>query len=423
MKFTQLLKFATFVIALPAFGVAVAASAFNTPAVDDAADTNTVTANSKFIGTDGRQDDESRANWVRLTANGTLNGRVSTIVPAGYRGAAGLKMNLVRNGQVLHSTHATSSGQFSFLNVEPGIYSLVGNGKQGFVSFGLYVLPAKGVGGGNVSTDAARDQIDVMATQYVGAVHSIIRQYLPGVELLKSEATQERVYAKVARQSFYQAASTERVDVYALADRVTGDEIPATTIRHQQIGLVDGRFTGSVGQIFGRPVDYASMAAFVIDSNRVLARSGIKDDGTFEISGVTPGVYGLIVASSNSFATIGIEVVEGGAGQASTDSNDGFQFVSMMKYNVANNLSLAPAQGDDVEVIANEDDGDDEEEEEEEEEEDDDPPPPQPVAPGGGGGNQGGGFFAIPIPFSDSGNGSGGGGDTTVAIPPASPTT
>ncbi len=425
MKFTRLLKFATFVLALPAFGVAVAATSVNSNVANN--EEVAASANSVVTKLDGRQDDEKRANWVRLTATGGLNGRISVLSGGGYQGASGLAVNLVRNGQILYTTVTNSSGSFMIPGVQPGVYSLVGTGANGFVSSSLYALPAEADAADvKVSSNLIVNQLDILAVSSVAAVESILRGYLPGLALNGNEATQEAVYAKASRQSLFVPSASENVNINDLADRFD-DAVPATSIKHHPVALVNGRFNGQLSQIHGTEIDFTAITVYVLRGAQIVAQAGVNADGSFEVAGVGAGVYSLVTASSSAVGVLGFELVDAGSGQANLDSEGAFQLASYL--NVAgDDLSMSPAAGGDVSAVMNNNQNDD----------DDSGFVPTPsgggggVAPsysGGGGGGGGGGLgglgglsglAAIAAVAFAAGNDDGSSGDTTI-ISPASP--
>ena len=95
-----------------------------------------------------RQDDEKlsetlRAHWVTTNEDGDLFGRVSAIDPANSTAIPieRLDVALIKKGEKVGTSVTDDEGQFLLEGIEPGVYTLVAAGQNGFLAYGIQVLP------------------------------------------------------------------------------------------------------------------------------------------------------------------------------------------------------------------------------------------------------------------------------------------
>ncbi|MEM9644505.1 MAG: hypothetical protein AAF989_05890 [Planctomycetota bacterium] len=103
--------------------------------------------------------DEPHGYQVRMTDQGTVNGRV--ILATGQGSRSGLladnNLFLLRNGVRIQNTISDASGDFAFVDMTPGIYGIVATGPAGFTAFSFEVLPANALAQDDVELDSMTD--------------------------------------------------------------------------------------------------------------------------------------------------------------------------------------------------------------------------------------------------------------------------
>lgn len=82
------------------------------------------------------------AQSVKLEADGSLKGTVNLLDDRTGRNreVLDLTINFVRDGQLVHAAEVNNNGEFSATGLIPGLYSVVGTGRDGVFALGLEVL-------------------------------------------------------------------------------------------------------------------------------------------------------------------------------------------------------------------------------------------------------------------------------------------
>ncbi|NOX56487.1 MAG: hypothetical protein GXP27_18995, partial [Planctomycetes bacterium] len=231
-----------------------------------------------------------------------LRGTIETKLEAGGTiPLAGIRVDLLREGQVLQSTRTAADGRFEMHAVGPGIYSLIAYGERGLCAFGVRVFPE------NV-TSRAIDEIATLAIpgedhpavfriiQQELSRHAHISQLSQTDKLLKEALTSRRV---------------GRIDRRASSEN--GIESPAEPVRHHPVYVDDqGCLRGRVRPLWSlraatmRPI--VSLKAFLVRAGKISSETRVAEDGTFEFARVKPGLYGFVVAGQDGFGAVQIEI-------------------------------------------------------------------------------------------------------------------
>lgn len=82
------------------------------------------------------------AQPVKLEADGSLKGTINVLDERTGRNreVLDLTVNFVRDGQLVHAAEVNNNGDFSATGLIPGLYSVVGTGRDGVFALGLEVL-------------------------------------------------------------------------------------------------------------------------------------------------------------------------------------------------------------------------------------------------------------------------------------------
>jgi hypothetical protein len=260
-----------------------------------------VMVNEKFAGwqqasdrTLGRSiDDSIRSNWVMADETGRVGG-----VVYGTEGAdlGGLKIYLLRNGKEETNVVPNDEGQFSFPNVRPGVYSLVGWGDNAFFAFSFNLLPYNPDINENVPTE-----LKVTASPNETTINTDWIQF----------------FAKKVRFPIYGVhktgeAAEDTPALYGLLGQYTHmpPSRPATSISsHQVIPTSDGRVIGRVHQVTsrnGRPVELRNTRVMLLKDDDVYAAVTTDSFGVFEFPQVPPGEYNCVAVGQDGMGSIGI---------------------------------------------------------------------------------------------------------------------
>jgi len=221
--------------------------------------------------------------WIRLTANHALEGRVVVSARDGKATAvAGAEIRLRgADGAILSGT-ADSDGRFSIENVAPGIYTLVARSAETFATAALHVM----------SVDQRRSKgFPSLANISVAQIHQstvamAVQRYLPP-------------------QLSHKAPTMETAQLDALADRIVGSDL-------HQVAQVGG---GLRGQIFVAGADGSELSTpsrtnvFVFRDGLEVARSLTDDQGRFKIDRLALGQYSLLAVGRDGIGSIGFVLV------------------------------------------------------------------------------------------------------------------
>ena len=214
-------------------------------------------------------------------------------VPAAWEGPAGV-------GTVAVTAAAGADGKATVAGLTPGIYSVVGRGTQGYLAFGLDVLPAG-------PADGQTSRLDVIASPAadVATISGLAARYMRAAgdaPVGAPAATAERVApaARVPGPRTVNFEETEDLEGLKAPTKRPVLKIGADgSARGRLVALYDG--TG-----LARPVDLGRV--FMIRGGSVAAQVTPNERGEFTVTGLTDGVYTLAALSPIGVAAVGIEV-------------------------------------------------------------------------------------------------------------------
>ncbi len=238
--------------------------------------------------------------WVKLGEAGRIEGQIVELLADEKRPIDGVPVSLVRDGKVVSSANADSTGHFHFTGIEPGLYSLVSRTNQTIAAFALQVLDGK---------DASHlpSEVEVRA----------IRSESDNGEKVKEIIRSQLTPGFVSRQNVVAAASFDPLAAerrFALSHVVKLD-----ANGNLQGQLAKSGLSSSASQIEG-------MTVFVLKDGVEVARTEADAQGVFVVKGLEQGVYGFIAAGSGSFVATSFQVVDPSVAQTAPD---GRRLVSM----------------------------------------------------------------------------------------------
>ena len=277
-----------------------------------------------------RQDDEPindlvNTHWITTNEKGHLDGRISSIeprssitIPIGK-----LKISLLQNGVTIREGSTDYNGKFTLQNVEPGIYTLLGAGQNGFLAYGVNVLPkirAKDL----TQYYPGLDNADRVKAYYVS--HFNVPKHVVVSAALQIDAaavppefqTLQRISQNYLPEDDAVEIDKESEDVTSVGDSteiVSGFNHPLTA---------NGSFTGTVQPIAtadGTPGKLSEMNVFLIQDDIEIARAIVDPSGKFEIEDIDPGVYSLIISGKGGFAARSIRLTSQRAVSSTIDAN------------------------------------------------------------------------------------------------------
>ena len=243
-----------------------------------------------------------RSFRVRLSEDGTLTGTVRVADAAGaVRPAKALTLVFLADsqvpaafdgGQIAAKVAAKATpkadGRYVVSGLTPGLYSVVGRGEEGFMTFGLHVLPA-GEGSGEFDVMAAPPKdvaiIAALAGRFVTAPAA--------AELSAAAARTAPAVDKTFEES--EALAGSAAPIKRSVVRVAADG----TLSGQLVTLYDG--TGAA-----RP--FSDSEVFLLRDGQVVQKATPDAAGSYELTDLTDGVYTLASLGRTGVSAVAIEV-------------------------------------------------------------------------------------------------------------------
>lgn len=213
--------------------------------------------------------------WVQVDAQGRFSGSVVSLFRGGMsENIPSAQVALIRNGQVVRASSTDSDGNFAFAGILPGSYTIEGLGSNGTFSYALHVLPGQAAQGSHMKIYA------------IVPGGTVVTKYF--ARYMSPVSSASAVAYGVGEQRYSQSNGQIRVDE-------------------------NGVFHGSL-LIPGMPFAARDMSAtevVLLQNGREVTTVSANSDGTFAVSGLVPGVYGLVVAGPVGRAAVGFELVDG----------------------------------------------------------------------------------------------------------------
>lgn len=291
-----------------------------------------VTVNSDVRASLGLQDDAGderlsetlRSHWITTNKEGNIEGRISAIEPSqsSLVPIEQLDVTLLRKGEKVGTASTDNDGQFLLEDVEPGIYTLVAAGQNGFLAYGVHVLPSleefdildlESNNGGPLP-QLHPDPIENKRAYYVShfgiPADAVIQEDLQidAAAVPPEFTTLERISQNYLPGA---AALTLGKDV----DDMKAIEKSIEIRKGFQFPLAeDGSFHGRIQPIAtedGKLTKLREMNLFLIQDDLEVARVPVEENGRFKIEDVDPGVYSIVAAGQDGFAALSVELVSG----------------------------------------------------------------------------------------------------------------
>jgi len=277
-----------------------------------------------------RQDDEPisdlvNTHWITTNEKGHLDGRISSIeprssitIPIGK-----LKISLLQNGVTIREGSTDYNGKFTLQDVEPGIYTLLGAGQNGFLAYGVNILP-KIKANDLTQFDPNSNHAGRVKAYYVSHFN-VPNNVVVSAGLQIDAAAVPPEFQTLQRISQNYLPEDNAVEVDKESEDVTsvGDSTEIASGFNHPL-TVDGSFAGSVQPIAsadGTPGKLSEMNVFLIQDDIEIARIAVEPNGKFEIEDIDPGVYSLIIAGKGGFAARSIRLTSQSAVSSTNDPN------------------------------------------------------------------------------------------------------
>ena len=303
-------------------------------------------------------DQSLRAHWITPDADGNIQGRISAI-DAETADASPIKqltVTLLKKGQQICKAKTDKQGRFLLPEVDAGVYTLVAWGKNGFLAYGVHVLPRLEeleLGGADDTDFNARKTGRTPLSPKQRQAYYVSYFNLPQDAVVADEfqidaaaVPPEFTALRKISQNYMSASS-------ALSVRADQDDLKAIAKADLTSGgfqfplSPDGHFHGRLQPIAtedGNPAQLSDMNLFLLQEDVELLRVAAEENGDFRMNDVEPGVYSLVAAGEDGFAALSLELVaaEAADGNDAEQNNAGRNFGSNNIHRVST-VAAAPA--------------------------------------------------------------------------------
>ncbi len=274
-------------------------------------------------------------------------------------------VTFVTNGAAVQETAIGGSGTVQVANLTYGPYSIFVQGNDGFAAFGTWISPAEdgtGVPGSGID-------VGLVPGGDMGVVRQIIDSHLnlADTPVVNNSGTD----AQGSQPTLAEETNGEFVDT---ADEGVESEISIDASTRQDLIKGYGFELREDGSIVGVIVRAAppteqdtplpGLDVYFVQSGQIQGEGRTDFNGAFQIDGLAPGVYSLVVAGSDAFLAVATEVynhldapvgeapiapsiTQIGFGDAQTDEQIVAQTVSMVRKR-ATTGSISPVYASDL---------------------------------------------------------------------------
>lgn len=221
--------------------------------------------------------------------------RLRKVATEGFAPAADAELTFARAGRRVASSHVGKGG-IAQVETLAGPHSVFVRGQDGFAVFSTWMDP-----------QLTPTRLDVAL---------VPMSDMPIVDRLLRE--KRRVTAEGQTQS-------------RLSQETGQDRIVRSLLHGSELVLnPDGTLTGRVIEttpLEGKSVSLADARVFFIRANQVIGDSATDETGVFEINGLQPGIYTLLVTRGEAFVAISTNVASAGDTLATRRTVNEFSFV------------------------------------------------------------------------------------------------
>jgi hypothetical protein len=263
-----------------------------------------------------------RSARVRLSRSGELPGRINVVdaKTGGVHALTKMTISMLQNGEVKATGKPGVGGVFQITGLQPGVYSLVGAGEDGYIAHGVEILPfaakepavraarlirpaGAGISAILASRQVVQDELDIdslaVPRRDFEAVLRLARSYIPP-SLLSAKPGEIPAIAKPGEES---------------DEPLPKDTDPPSTVlrRHAVEIRPDGTLVGRMRRIHpetGKPTRMRRLNVFLIRNNSVVSQSPVSESGTFTCKDITPGDYSFVAAGVEGFSAFTVQLVQ-----------------------------------------------------------------------------------------------------------------
>jgi len=342
--------------------------------IADLPDNSNPTATGAVGDWRGLTNEFNRSHWVRLTADGKLNGRVLSIDQDTSRaiGATSLEVEVFQNGESMGKpTKTNPDGSFTIEGLQPGVYAMIARGDSGFLAYGLQLLPSLRVAGRDnvrlIQAPEAKSTLEIRSAAVPPTFKQLKKILDAKYPEMRSHNVPREAYQEFLNKSVASGpddavakAATEKYDgndeLAVNRERMTTD-VAATSMSVHTVYLTDDNFLH--GRLYGidagtgRPRNVNRTTVYIIRKDRLVSSVELDKKGFFKVAIRRPAVYSLIAAGEDGFGAISFRAAKRNPDKEARRPqklNDVVHFVGAQVVQDDDVLELDDVQIDDVQI-------------------------------------------------------------------------
>jgi hypothetical protein len=271
-----------------------------------------------------------RSHRIRLSADGYLPGKINLVdnETGAIRVLRDIKVMFIQNGEVKATATPGEGGMFQAAGLQPGAYSLAAIGPEGYVAYGLEVLPPAAPGpvvpaapapAGETASINGFVETQPVYFQEVSSVLAIDSLAIPRrdfdavIQLARSYIPAEILNAPSASDLPALASVGDSLD----EPPPTDDAEPSSVLKHHEVAIgADGTLSGRTRRVHpqtGRPTRLRRLNVFLVQNNEVVSQAPVSENGTFTFTSVTPGTYSFVASGLEGFTAFSLRAVNSAA--------------------------------------------------------------------------------------------------------------
>lgn len=277
--------------------------------------------------------DTLRAHWITTNEDGNLDGRISAIEPSQSSTVPIEKLDvaLMKKGEKVHKAVTDNDGKFILKDVAPGVYTLLAAGRNGFLAYGVQVLPKRegiDILDDNTSIDSKKREHDYYVSHFNSPQDSVVDEnfQIDAAAVPPEFKTLQRISQSYLSNTPAFSGASDQDDAKAVGKATNirrGFEYPLDA---------DNGFEGRIQPIAtddGQAAKLSDMNVFLIRNDFEEYRVSVEENGKFKIEDVDPGVYSLVAAGKDGFAALSVNLVPANAVETSAiEGNSKAHYVS-----------------------------------------------------------------------------------------------
>jgi hypothetical protein len=252
-----------------------------------------------------------RPYQVRLNSAGEIEGRVNIVSPeTGELGSAQeMSIAFLQQGRVIAQRNPGLEGRFQ-VQLAPGVYSVVGSGPDGYIAYGMHVLPAE-----LTVEDGAAGETQPVAFQEVLSELSIDTVAVPVTDLpMVVNLARSNIPPELLSPNPSGPAVTPGQLITPEENAQFLNRSPDVSLAGHQVQIQeDGRLIGRMHRMDqnGEPVRIRRLNVFLVRDNQVIAQAPVNELGRFEFFDVQDGIYSFVAAGMDGLAAFTMQAVSG----------------------------------------------------------------------------------------------------------------